>query len=212
MEDSGLTRAEFLRTVGKIGVGACCACALTGSIYKAMAEETSPDSASVKPGASPESERAVERIKFAEGWVTRFFNELDSNIPEDLRQKLMMANGRSCYLAWITDENVQEEKYEFARWAEWVKNHPSESVQADGNVIHFKYTSAAETGLPSDEGACLCPFVETKPKGLSPTYCFCSVGYVKVMHERMFGQPVEVELMESVLQGGKRCHFKITVG
>jgi hypothetical protein len=31
------------------------------------------------------------------------------------------------------------------------------------------------------------------------------------MHEMRFGRPVEVELLDSVLRGGKRCKFKITV-
>jgi hypothetical protein len=46
---------------------------------------------------------------------------------------------------------------------------------------------------------------------ISPTYCHCSVGYVKEMHERMFGKPVAAELEDSVLRGGRRCRFKITV-
>jgi hypothetical protein len=53
--------------------------------------------------------------------------------------------------------------------------------------------------------------VESKPKDLSRTFCLCSVGYVKAMHERTFGRSCEVELLDSVLYGGKRCRFRITV-
>jgi len=49
-------------------------------------------------------------------------------------------------------------------------------------------------------------------KTLSPTYCLCSVGYVREMHERVLGRPVEVELADSVLRGGKRCRFRMVVG
>ena len=31
------------------------------------------------------------------------------------------------------------------------------------------------------------------------------------MHERILGRPVEVEIVDSVLRGGKRCKFKMTV-
>jgi hypothetical protein len=31
------------------------------------------------------------------------------------------------------------------------------------------------------------------------------------MHERPFGRTCEVELLDSILYGGKRCRFKITV-
>jgi hypothetical protein len=71
--------------------------------------------------------------------------------------------------------------------------------------------SAAETGLPSTEGACLCPLAESKPEGLSATYCSCSVDYVKKMHEQRLGRPCEVELVDSVLMGGRRCRCRITV-
>jgi predicted hydrocarbon binding protein len=35
------------------------------------------------------------------------------------------------------------------------------------------------------------------------------VGYIQELFGRTFGQPVKVELLESVLHGGKRCKFKI---
>jgi predicted hydrocarbon binding protein len=53
--------------------------------------------------------------------------------------------------------------------------------------------------------------VESKPEGMSATYCHCSVGYVQKMNELKFGRSVDVELIDSVLMGGKRCKFKITV-
>lgn len=54
--------------------------------------------------------------------------------------------------------------------------------------------------------------METKPAGLSGTYCICSVGYVKQWYETLLARPVEVDLIESTLMGGKRCKFKMTVG
>jgi hypothetical protein len=53
--------------------------------------------------------------------------------------------------------------------------------------------------------------VENKPEGLSTIYCQCSIGYVKVQHELALKRTVEVELVDSVLRGGNRCKFKITV-
>jgi len=60
--------------------------------------------------------------------------------------------------------------------AKWVKEKGSRDYQMEGNVIYFQYTSAAETGLPSPENHCLCPMVETKPAGLSPTFCAFNSG------------------------------------
>jgi len=59
--------------------------------------------------------------------------------------------------------------------------------------------------------ACHCPLVRTairdgKPK-ISPIFCYCSGGYEKLHFDVIFGEPVEVELLESVLKGDMRCRF-----
>ena len=86
-----------------------------------------------------------------------------------------------------------------------------EGFKVEGNVIHYQYNGSAETGGAVADGICLCPMAESKPAGLSPTYCHCSVGYVKEIFELQFNRKVDVELIDSVLKGGKRCQFKITV-
>ncbi len=59
--------------------------------------------------------------------------------------------------------------------------------------------------------ACHCPLtrsamLEGKPK-ISPVFCYCSAGFEKVHFDVIFGEPVEVELLESVLKGDMRCRF-----
>lgn len=59
--------------------------------------------------------------------------------------------------------------------------------------------------------ACHCPLARSairdgKPK-ISPTFCYCSGGYEKLHFDVIFGEPVEVELLESVLNGDMRCRF-----
>ena len=82
----------------------------------------------------------------------------------------------------------------------------------DGDAVILEYVGSAETGHASPDGVCLCPTAEAQGvKKISPTFCWCSVGYVKEMHERIFGRPVNVELVQSVLMGGKRCRFRITL-
>ncbi len=66
MKHGSMNRKEFLANVGKTCVGAC-VCAMVGDIGQVHAEEASQ--APVKPAEAPRSEA---RMKFAEGWVTRF--------------------------------------------------------------------------------------------------------------------------------------------
>lgn len=63
--------------------------------------------------------------------------------------------------------------------------------------------------------ACHCPLVRSairdrKPK-ISPMFCHCSNGYVKVRFDTIFGEPVGTELLESVLKGDMCCSFAIKI-
>jgi len=58
--------------------------------------------------------------------------------------------------------------------------------------------------------ACHCPLVRSAIREgieISPMFCYCSGGYEKLHFDVIFGEPVEVELLESVLKGDMRCRF-----
>jgi len=207
-----MNRKEFLT---RCGLGSC-ACVLgLSSLFAAEAKPAAP----AQPAAPAESTaekpkrpRSEERIEFAEKWVRRFMEVLDTNLDAGTRRKVMMANGKACLLAYLKEIGRTVQPVTLEEFAAKVKAQFKDgSTRVEGNVITMQFTSAAETGLPSAEGACLCPLVETKPAGLSATYCDCSLGYVQAMHELKLNRPVEVELTDSVLRGGKRCQFKVTV-
>ena len=63
--------------------------------------------------------------------------------------------------------------------------------------------------------ACHCQLARTAirdgtPK-ISPVFCYCSGGYEKLPYDVIFGEPVEIELLESALKGDMRCRFAITI-
>lgn len=63
--------------------------------------------------------------------------------------------------------------------------------------------------------ACHCPLVRSAirdgtPK-ISSTFCHCSSGFEKVRFDVLFKEPVEVELVESILNGDIRCRFAIKI-
>jgi hypothetical protein len=199
-----MNRKEFLTGVGK-ACACSCVCALAANLGAGKAQD------STKPTAK--KPRSQERMEFTERWAVRFFDVLDANLDAPIRKKIMMANGKGCLLSWqkATNQKPRTEPVTLESFAKQVKEKGSRDYQIEGRIIYFQYTSAAETGLPSPNNHCLCPMVETKPAGLSPTFCLCSLGYVKEMHEQIFKKPVEVELLSSVLRGDPRCKFKITV-
>jgi len=46
---------------------------------------------------------------------------------------------------------------------------------------------------------------------ISPMFDYCSDGYEKLRFDVIFGEPAEVELLESALEGATRCHFAIKI-
>jgi predicted hydrocarbon binding protein len=59
---------------------------------------------------------------------------------------------------------------------------------------------------------CHCPRVRdavTMQEQLPLTYCYCGAGFYKGIWEEILQQPVEVEVRESVLQGGDVCTIAI---
>lgn len=62
---------------------------------------------------------------------------------------------------------------------------------------------------------CHCPLVRSaikagKPK-ISPTFCYCSAGFEKTAWDAIFDEPVEVDVLQTVLGGSDRCTFSIKV-
>ena len=89
--------------------------------------------------------------------------------------------------------------------------HGAPAPAQGGNDIVTGQDPQNPAGLIMLDGYCMCPLVESGPPGLSPTFCYCSTGYVKEIFERTTGKPVTVDLIESLKMGGKDCVFGITI-
>ena len=63
--------------------------------------------------------------------------------------------------------------------------------------------------------ACHCPLVRSsilvEDVRISPTWCYCSAGFEKLMFDVVFGEQLKVELLETVLGGDLRCRFSIEI-
>jgi hypothetical protein len=194
-----MDRKEFLRKAGALGA-ATGAAVLLGDLGPCCATAQTPSPAPATP--------CDRRLEFIEPWVKRLMEVVDSRLDAPARQEFMETCGRTCFAARHgarpakPEPNALEEL--IAALKKWTGE---EGLRREGNTIHFAY------GKPSgaDRVRCLCPVVETGPAGLSPTYCQCSVGYVKEMFERAAGKPVQVELTESLKRGGQACRFVIRV-
>lgn len=159
--------------------------------------------------STPPVTSCEEKEKFAEGWVKRFFDNFDKRLDEPTRKEIMHGCGKDCFKKSLGGKEPNPVDVDILI-DELNKYSGETAATRDGNVVDFHYVKN-ERGLKVKDGYCLCPWVESGPEGLSGTYCYCSVGYVKTMFETYTGRKTDVELVESLKRGGRTCRFKITL-
>ena len=56
---------------------------------------------------------------------------------------------------------------------------------------------------------CFCSCIKHSDEHISPSWCQCSVGYVKRVFEQVLTVPVTAELLSSVKSGSERCAIRV---
>ena len=95
----------------------------------------------------------------------------------------------------------------------------------EGDVIHatkipYKPDEWLDEQDPEQKQylACHCPMAReslkppvTAESQVPPVWCHCSGGYAKLMFDVIFDEPVEIEVLETILGGAPRCRFAMKV-
>jgi hypothetical protein len=142
--------------------------------------------------------------------IDAFLADRHARLVQDLEDH--MNRGRVWYEQVITPEVLA-----------YVRNDPEiQSGVRHGNIIHvtkipFDPQAYLDEKDPTRRryDACHCPLARTsivagKP-AVSPLFCYCSAGFEKLPFDVIFGEPVKVEVLQSVLGDSDRCRFAITI-
>jgi hypothetical protein len=150
-----------------------------------------------------------ERTKYAEsGGIDAYLERKGQDLIAQL-EKLRDEGG----LYWtqpVTDEVI-----------DFVERHPEirQGVR-DGNVLYevkipymtLEYLAETDERLKRYY-YCHCPWVRESLKAgdvsVSPTFCLCSAGFHKKSWEVIFEQPLQAEIVETVLKGDPWCKIAI---
>ena len=195
-----MDRKEFLTQSAKWG--GCCGVALLAGVTSGICNDSDKQESVFSP--------CEHRVKQGQDVIKRIIMQMDQRLDKDIREEMMENCGRLCHDG-AHPNTKQPTPEDAARFMEGMHSYVGkDGIQQKGEetVVHFKYTQNPR-GLKVADGYCLCPILEDAPKDVSPTYCHCSVGYVKAIFEQGLGKPVKVELTESVLRGGKGCSFEV---
>ena len=180
-----MNRIDFLKTCA----GCLCACAMVGAPAAAVAETAATETP--KP----------------EDWRFQFIKRRYAKLLEDLRGRvgdkglddILRQQGRYCgsTTEMITKHRGDVDGYIKAVTTEWKQQ------------ITYDREHGVITAAGPEVKECFCPLIDGHytPKSA----CNCSLGWNQYAWETVLGKPVDAELKESVLYGGKRCVFVMRI-
>ena len=162
------------------------------------------------PHAAPREEFLSEREKFqGSKGIDDFLDKRHAEYVEELEKHM---KEKTLYFTQEIDENVLE----------YVRKTPTcQNGVREGDVIYVtKIPYMAQKYLQETNPKmkryyyCHCPWVREgilSGVEVSPNFCYCSAGFEKRPWDVIFDQPVEADVVQSVLRGDLICKFAIHI-
>ena len=137
--------------------------------------------------------------KRMQNWIATLMDGLDEHVDDEGCRAVLERCGREC----IPKSRIRKAKDLYDR---------SESLED----FLERYAASNEHLRLEDDGVfmvyprCFCSLVNKMPEGqMSPTWCNCSVGWVKALFEGATGRSVGVILEKSVIKGDDGCRLMV---
>ena len=152
-------------------------------------------------------------------WVIDAITKLDSIATEDEKYEIISGCAHVRPM-----EEIQKLKAAFDRnrdvdefLEEWGKSLPFViKPYREGNIIYQSKPPAdpeayknATTQEELIKAACFCPIVKSTLDKMPRSFCYCGAGWSKQLYETVFGEKLRIEVVETVIDGGKLCKYAI---
>lgn len=139
-----------------------------------------------------------------DSWLRDLVASLDAYADEETRATVLEACGRNCLPKSVV-QRARALRREHADVDAWVTAMNAEHLagghlEREGETIHGRYER------------CYCSLAKGGGKGLSPTFCQCSRGWLEELFSQALAQPVHVEMRQTVVGGAPDCRFDILLG
>jgi hypothetical protein len=140
-------------------------------------------------------------------WWKNAVEQLENELGDEKAVEIMRICGSKCCGQGLrkTAKRLMDESYSVTDFLEKVSHYEVR----DGEL---EYELIDENTILGRHNRCFCGQVKrSKERFHSGTYCQCSVEFNKQFFQAAFGRPVQVKLMQSILEGGDCCEFEIRV-
>jgi predicted ArsR family transcriptional regulator len=153
------------------------------------------------------SNSSAAELDSAEDWKIRFVKKRYAKLIEILSERVDEKNldgvlyelGKYCA---ATSESLGKFQGDFEGFRDHMKQY--------GEVASYDREKGMITLTSPERTDCFCPLISVQYH-TPAVVCNCSLGWQQKTWETVTGKAVQVQLKESVLRGGNRCIFQITV-
>jgi predicted hydrocarbon binding protein len=186
-----MKRKDFFKNICKYGLCSCAAFTLLGR------DETY--------AVSDDQDQDIKDLEWKLDFIHKRFAKLlgiiDTTLDVNKKGEILEKLGHECAKEYKEDALIYKgniEGYLEEIMKKWVEKTEFDKEKGIVRIFDKK----RET--------CFCPFIE-KSLITSDTMCYCSIGWQKEIYETITGKPVNVIVTDSILKGGERCSFEISL-
>ncbi len=184
-----MKRDEFIKTALSLGV---CSCA--GFLWPG------PGAAGAEEKPADEDVEALKwKLDFMRKRFAKLVGILDAHLDEGTRKKVFEEMGRECARLFV--DLTGKYKGNPRAFLEEIQKRWARSAEYD--------EAAGSIRVVDRSDHCTCAFVDERLT--PPAFCDCTLGWQKETYSTILGEPVDAELEESILRGGKKCAFRMQV-
>ena len=144
-------------------------------------------------------------VELMRKWVVSVIDGIDAFVEEDAKKKILETCGKACGVYHGHLDKIANLKRKGKNLKE-ILDYMNRKNMWCGDWIY------EDDIISSTCKTCECPLILNKMIELSPTFCYCSRGFVKAVFEKILEKPVDVELNKAIGRGDEVCHFTVAYG
>jgi hypothetical protein len=135
-----------------------------------------------------------------DSWVKNLLVNLDENLDEATRIKIMEACGEDCPFTHLKDEKLLAIKKSSEDESDFLQKLSKEwRVKFENGNIYVVFDK------------CYCPLVNENLEGASKTLCYCTMGNLKKKFRIGLGRDLDIVMEKTILAGDGECRFRVMV-
>ena len=152
-------------------------------------------------------------------WVINAIKKLDAKATEEEKYQVISRCAHVRPMEEIEQlKAVYEKNYSVDEFLEFFGNSLPfiEKPYREGNIIYQSKPPAdpeayksAKTQHELIRASCFCPIIKASLDRMPRSFCYCGAGWARQMFETVFGTPLKIEVVETVIDGGKLCKYAI---